>query len=207
MDTKLFHTDDNEITEAGEILRNGGLVAFPTETVYGLGASAFDSDAAKKIYAAKGRPSDNPLIVHICDKGQIKDIAEEIPESAKKVIDNFMPGPVTIILKKKSVVPNDVTAGLNTVAIRFPLHETAQKLINPVRGKGVLGFRLCFGFCRGGSCLRLRLAALCISRDCKDQATQKAGSHRRQPAKFSFLHGPCPPFRVPPASGQYGPKR
>ena len=129
MDTKLFHTDDNEIAEAGEILRNGGLVAFPTETVYGLGASAFDSDAAKKIYAAKGRPSDNPLIVHICDKGQIKDIAEEIPESAKKVIDNFMPGPVTIILKKKSVVPNDVTAGLNTVAIRFPLHETAQKLI------------------------------------------------------------------------------
>ncbi len=88
MDTKLFHTDDNEIAEAGEILRNGGLVAFPTETVYGLGASAFDSDAAKKIYAAKGRPSDNPLIVH-----------------------------------------NDVTAGLNTVAIRFPLHETAQKLI------------------------------------------------------------------------------
>ena len=129
MDTKLFHTDDNEIAEAGEILRNGGLVAFPTETVYGLGASAFDSDAAKKIYAAKGRPSDNPLIVHICDKGQIKDIAEEIPESAKKVIDNFMPGPVTIILKKKSVVPNDVTAGLNTVAIRFPLYETAQKLI------------------------------------------------------------------------------
>ena len=129
MDTKLFHTDDNEIAEAGEILRNGGLVAFPTETVYGLGASAFDSDAAKKIYAAKGRPSDNPLIVHICDKGQIKDIAEEIPESAKKVIDNFMPGPVTIILKKKSVVPNDVTAGLDTVAIRFPLHETAQKLI------------------------------------------------------------------------------
>ena len=129
MDTKLFHTDDNEIAEAGEILRNGGLVAFPTETVYGLGASAFDSDAAKKIYAAKGRPSDNPLIVHICDKGQIKDIAEEIPESAKKVIDNCMPGPVTIILKKKSVVPNDVTAGLNTVAIRFPLYETAQKLI------------------------------------------------------------------------------
>ena len=77
----------------------------------------------------------------------------------------------------------------------------------PVRGKGVLGFRLCFGFCRGGSCLRLRLAALCISRDCKDQATQKAGSHRRQPAVFNFLHGLCPPFRVPPASGQYGPKR
>ena len=84
MDTKLFHTDDNEIAEAGEILRNGGLVAFPTETVYGLGASAFDSDAAKKIYAAKGRPSDNPLIVHICDKGQIKDIAEEMAQKLIK---------------------------------------------------------------------------------------------------------------------------
>mgnify|MGYP000968600214 FL=1 len=98
MDTKLFHTEDNEIAEAGEILRNGGLVAFPTETVYGLGASAFDSDAAKKIYAAKGRPSDNPLIVHICDKGQIKDIAEEIPESAKKVIDNLSKDSTVIII-------------------------------------------------------------------------------------------------------------
>ena len=137
MDTKLFHTDDNEIAEAGEILRNGGLVAFPTETVYGLGASAFDSDAAKKIYAAKGRPSDNPLIVHICDKGQIKDIAEEIPESAKKVIDNFMPGPVTIILKKKSVVPNDVTAGLNTVAIRFPSANLSGKP-SPTKAKHVV---------------------------------------------------------------------
>ena len=129
MDTKLFSTEENEITEAGKIIRNGGLVAFPTETVYGLGASAFDADAAKKIYAAKGRPSDNPLIVHICDKAQIADIAAEIPNAAQIVIDKFMPGPVTIILKKKSVVPDDVTAGLETVAIRFPAHETAQRLI------------------------------------------------------------------------------
>ena len=129
MDTKLFSTEENEINEAGKIIRNGGLVAFPTETVYGLGASAFDADAAKKIYAAKGRPSDNPLIVHICDKAQIADIAAEIPNAAQIVIDKFMPGPVTIILKKKSVVPNDVTAGLETVAIRFPAHETAQRLI------------------------------------------------------------------------------
>ena len=129
MDTKLFSTEENEINEAGKIIRNGGLVAFPTETVYGLGASAFDADAAKKIYAAKGRPSDNPLIVHICDKAQIADIAAEIPNAAQIVIDKFMPGPVTIILKKKSVVPNDVTAGLYTVAIRFPAHETAQRLI------------------------------------------------------------------------------
>ena len=129
MDTKLFSTEENEINEAGKIIRNGGLVAFPTETVYGLGASAFDADAAKKIYAAKGRPSDNPLIVHICDKAQIADIAAEIPNAAQIVIDKFMPGPVTIILKKKSVVPDDVTAGLETVAIRFPAHETAQRLI------------------------------------------------------------------------------
>lgn len=129
MDTKLFSTEENEINEAGKIIRNGGLVAFPTETVYGLGASAFDADAAKKIYAAKGRPSDNPLIVHICDKAQIADMAAEIPNAAQIVIDKFMPGPVTIILKKKSVVPDDVTAGLDTVAIRFPAHETAQRLI------------------------------------------------------------------------------
>ena len=129
MDTKLFNTEENEINKAGEIIRNGGLVAFPTETVYGLGASAFDVDAAKKIYAAKGRPSDNPLIVHICDKAQIADIAAEIPDAAQIVIDKFMPGPVTVILKKKPVVPDDVTAGLDTVAIRFPAHETAQRLI------------------------------------------------------------------------------
>ena len=108
MDTKLFHTDDNEIAEAGEILRNGGLVAFPTETVYGLGASAFDSDAAKKIYAAKGRPSDNPLIVHICDKGQIKDIAEEIPESAKKVIDNLSKDSTVIIIAHRPATIENV---------------------------------------------------------------------------------------------------
>ena len=108
MDTKLFHTDDNEIAEAGEILRNGGLVAFPTETVYGLGASVFDSDADKKIYAAKGRPSDNPLIVHICDKGQIKDIAEEIPESAKKVIDNLSKDSTVIIIAHRPATIENV---------------------------------------------------------------------------------------------------
>ncbi len=129
METKIFSTNENEIDEAGAILINGGLVAFPTETVYGLGASAFDSEAAKKIYQAKGRPSDNPLIVHVFCKEQIKDIAEEIPESARLVIDKFMPGPVTIILKKKSIVPDDVTGGLNTVAVRYPAHEVAQRLI------------------------------------------------------------------------------
>lgn len=129
METKLLDTAIEDINKAGEIVRNGGLVAFPTETVYGLGASAFDSDAAKKIYTAKGRPSDNPLIVHVCDKSQINDVAEEITDTAKIVIDKFMPGPVTIILKKKSVIPDDVTAGLDSVAIRFPQDETAQLLI------------------------------------------------------------------------------
>ncbi|MCD8180867.1 MAG: threonylcarbamoyl-AMP synthase [Firmicutes bacterium] len=129
METKILSTDEKDINEAGKIIRNGGLVAFPTETVYGLGASALDAFAAKKIYAAKGRPSDNPLIVHICDKNQIEKIAAEIPPSAKTVIDKFMPGPITVILKKKPCIPDDVTAGLDTAAIRFPSHETAQRLI------------------------------------------------------------------------------
>lgn len=129
MDTKLFHTETNEIEEAGRIISGGGLVAFPTETVYGLGASAYDADAAEKIYAAKGRPSDNPLIVHICKKEQLEEIAEEIPKAARLAIDTFMPGPITIILKKKNVIPDTVTAGLNTVAVRFPANETAQRLI------------------------------------------------------------------------------
>lgn len=129
METKLLTTNDNDIKIAGKIIADGGLVAFPTETVYGLGASAFDSEAAKKIYAAKGRPSDNPLIVHICDKSQLTEIAEKITEDAQKVIDAFMPGPITIILNKKLAVPDEVTAGLNTVAIRYPSNETAQRLI------------------------------------------------------------------------------
>ena len=129
MKTKLLGTNENDIKTAGEIIKNGGLVAFPTETVYGLGASAFDERAAEKIYAAKGRPSDNPLIVHICEKEQLGEIAESIPDDAHKVIDAFMPGPVTIILKKKPSVPDTVTAGLKTVAVRFPANETAQRLI------------------------------------------------------------------------------
>lgn len=129
MDTKLFHTEAKDIEEAGRIIRDGGLVAFPTETVYGLGASAYDADAAEKIYAAKGRPSDNPLIVHICKKEQLEEIAVEIPEAARLAIDTFMPGPMTIILRKKNVIPDTVTAGLNTVAVRFPANETAQRLI------------------------------------------------------------------------------
>ena len=129
METKLLTASDNDIALAGEIIKNGGLVAFPTETVYGLGASAFNPDAARKIYAAKGRPSDNPLIVHICDKSQFGEIAEGITPEAQRVIDAFMPGPITVILKKNPTVPDAVTAGLKTVAVRYPLNETACRLI------------------------------------------------------------------------------
>ena len=129
METKLLTVSDDDIAIAGEIIKNGGLVAFPTETVYGLGASAFNPDAARKIYTAKGRPSDNPLIVHICDKAQLSEIAEDITPEAKRVIDAFMPGPITIILKKNPIVPDAVTAGLRTVAVRYPSNETACRLI------------------------------------------------------------------------------
>ena len=129
METKLLTASDNDIALAGEIIKNGGLVAFPTETVYGLGASAFNPDAARKIYAAKGRPSDNPLIVHICDKSQLGEIAEDITPEAQHVIDAFIPGPITVILKKNPTVPDAVTAGLKTVAVRYPLNETACRLI------------------------------------------------------------------------------
>lgn len=127
IDTRIF--TENGLSEAGEIIRNGGLIAFPTETVYGLGASVFDKRAVKKIYAAKGRPSDNPLIVHISDKSQIKELAREITPTAQKLIDNFMPGPFTIILKKNDCIPDAVTAGLDTVGIRFPENELAVKFI------------------------------------------------------------------------------
>jgi len=118
-----------EVDVAGEIIRRGGIVAFPTETVYGLGANAFDEAAVKKIFQAKGRPSDNPLIVHICDKSQIGELAQDVSEAAQRLIDAFMPGPFTIILKKKNVVPAAVTAELDSVGIRLPMQKTAVEFI------------------------------------------------------------------------------
>lgn len=117
------------IRRGGEILRNGGLVAFPTETVYGLGGNALDASASAKIYAAKGRPSDNPLIVHIADWEAIEKIAAEIPAEAKRLADAFWPGPLTMILKKSDAVPYETTGGLETVAVRMPNHEVARALI------------------------------------------------------------------------------
>lgn len=115
--------------EAGAIIRQGGLVAFPTETVYGLGGNGLDEEASGKIYAAKGRPQDNPLILHIADMEQLEMIAEEIPEAARKIAELFWPGPLTMIFPKKSVVPYGTTGGLETVAVRMPAHPVALALI------------------------------------------------------------------------------
>ena len=143
MDT-LIATVKNDITEnescealetASEILKQGGLVAFPTETVYGLGGDALNPAASEKIYAAKGRPSDNPLIVHIADEADLQRIATDIPEAAYKLMDVFWPGPMTMIFHKKPIVPDSTTGGLDTVAVRMPSHNVAYELI---RRSGVL---------------------------------------------------------------------
>lgn len=117
------------IARAGEILRNGGLVAFPTETVYGLGANALDEEAARKTYAAKGRPSDNPLIVHIARFEDLEKVAEHISEKAWKLARTFWPGPMTLIFDKTDIVPHGTTGGLDTVAVRMPVNRIAQEII------------------------------------------------------------------------------
>lgn len=127
-------TEDNidrkAIARAGEILRGGGLVAFPTETVYGLGGDALNPESSRKIYAAKGRPSDNPLIVHICRWEDLAKIVKEIPEEAKKLADAFWPGPMTMIFNKSDAVPYATTGGLDTVAVRFPSNRIAAAMID-----------------------------------------------------------------------------
>lgn len=120
--------DSTAIARAGEIIATGGLVAFPTETVYGLGANALDASAAKKIYAAKGRPSDNPLIIHLADPADACKFAFTTPEY-ELLAKRFMPGPLTVILKKRDNVPFEVTGGLDSVAVRVPSHPTANALI------------------------------------------------------------------------------
>ena len=110
-------------------MQKGGLVAFPTETVYGLGGDAMHPEASAKIYAAKGRPSDNPLIVHIADMDALEDIAQSVPEAAVKLADHFWPGPLTMIFPKKEAVPKSTTGGLETVAVRMPSHPVARALI------------------------------------------------------------------------------
>lgn len=134
MNTKIVSVNredfcQSDLKEAGEIIRQGGLVAFPTETVYGLGGNALDETAAARIYAAKGRPSDNPLIVHIAEISDIEALAVSIPDVAYRLAERFWPGPMTMILNKKELVPMATTGGLQTVAIRLPSDEIARALI------------------------------------------------------------------------------
>ena len=138
METKIIKIDENKIDtslidEAANIIKSGGIVAFPTETVYGLGANGLDEEAVKNIYKAKGRPSDNPLILHISEIDQLDPLVEEIPELAYACMERFWPGPLTIIFKKSAAIPNIITAGLDTVAIRMPDHKIASELISKAK--------------------------------------------------------------------------
>lgn len=135
METRIVKIDENNINEAemkllGKIIADGGLVAFPTETVYGLGADAFNDEAVKSIYTAKGRPSDNPLIVHFARVDDIYSAVREVPQKAKELFLKFSPGPLTVILKKSDRVSETVTAGLDTVAVRIPSDKIARALIS-----------------------------------------------------------------------------
>lgn len=129
-DTKLIRANDEDgLKDAAKALSEGNVVGFPTETVYGLGADALNPEAVSRIFEAKGRPGDNPLIVHIWDKSQISDLVSEVTPAAQALIDAFMPGPITVIMKKKDVVPSEVTAGLDTVGIRMPSHPLCNKFL------------------------------------------------------------------------------
>ena len=128
MITRLCNADNASVREAADILKAGGLVAFPTETVYGLGANAFDASAVLSVFTAKGRPADNPLIVHIYDRNQLDEICD-IPPRAPVLMDAFWPGPLTILFPRKPVIPDVVTAGLSTVAVRMPSHPVALSLL------------------------------------------------------------------------------
>ncbi|EFI41757.1 MULTISPECIES: L-threonylcarbamoyladenylate synthase [Peptoniphilus] len=134
MKTKVIKIDaDNikreNITEITNALKNGKLVVFPTETVYGLGANGLDETACKNIFNAKGRPGDNPLILHIAEISQLDDLVEDVSESARDLIDMFWPGPLTMIFKKSSKIPDVVSAGLDTVAVRMPSHKIAREIL------------------------------------------------------------------------------
>ena len=130
MKTVMMSADDSHaIKSSARLINKGQVVAFPTETVYGLGANAFDADACMKIFAAKNRPADNPLIVHISNRDMLSSIVSEVKPVAYKLMDAFWPGPLTLIMKKAPNIPEVVTAGLNTVAVRMPDHKDALALI------------------------------------------------------------------------------
>jgi len=127
--TQVKPVSPEAIKEAAQLIRKGELVGMPTETVYGLGANALDEEAVKKIFAAKGRPGDNPLIVHVSCLAEIPPLVKEIPDSAKRLMEAFWPGPMTLILPKSALIPSAVSAGLDTVGIRLPASEAARDLI------------------------------------------------------------------------------
>lgn len=127
---KILSTDCEDISQAADILKSGGIVAIPTETVYGLAGNALKGQCVKKIYAAKGRPSDNPLIVHISDISQWAPLVTEIPESAMALAEKYWPGPLTIILPKSDIIPDEICGGLDTVAVRMPSNEIARAIID-----------------------------------------------------------------------------
>ena len=129
MFTSLFKDTEEDIKKAAKIIADGGLVAFPTETVYGLGADALNADAVSKVYAAKGRPSDNPMIVHIADESELLKLTDTVTDDMRKVMDAFWPGPMTMIVARKPIIPNTTTGGLDTVGIRMPDNDVARLLI------------------------------------------------------------------------------
>ena len=132
MQTELFNAKtqkENGTGVAGRVIRGGGLVVFPTETVYGLGANGLDGEAVNRIFEAKGRPNDNPLILHVAKKSDVKPLWKQVPDTARMLMDAFWPGPLTLVYLKSPVVPDEVTAGLSTVAVRMPEHKTALALI------------------------------------------------------------------------------
>jgi len=129
MPIKILKSNEQSIKKAAEIIKKGGLVIFPTETVYGLGADAFNEKAVAKIFEVKKRPKFDPIIVHIADINSLKLLATNIPPVALKLIEKFWPGPLTIVIPKRKGVPDIVTAGLPTVAVRMPSHQVALKLI------------------------------------------------------------------------------
>ncbi len=131
-------SDETTVADAVTILRRGGLVAFPTETVYGLGADALNPEAVERVFEAKGRPADNPLIVHVASAKQARRFAADLPESARTLMEKFWPGPLTVVVERNDLVPDLVTAGLDTVAIRVPRHPVTLALLEAFDG-GIVG--------------------------------------------------------------------
>ena len=179
MQTQFFNATsqkENGVRLAGSIIRSGGLVAFPTETVYGLGANGLDPAAVEGIFRAKGRPSDNPLILHVAKKSDVKDLWTRVPEEARLLMDAFWPGPLTLIFNRSSLVPDQVAAGLPTVAVRMPDHKTALALI---RAAGVPIAAPSANLSGRPSCTTASRASICCSMSWSTRAVSQAGkSHR-----------------------------